>query len=52
MARGIPKIKSLYSVLRSDDSDCLDSQSVIDIIKDLDRRVESIERAIAARLSK
>ena len=58
MPPGISKIKSLYSVLRSKDADCLDFDSVILLLQDIDKRLttisirlETIERPTTVRPS-
>ena len=48
MPKGVPYIKHLYQTLRSEDADCLDLSSVIDLLKDMDKRLESL----AARLDR
>jgi len=48
MPKGIPHIKYLYSVLRGEDADCLRLPEVIELLKDVDKRLESV----AARLDR
>lgn len=40
--KGVPRIKSLYLTLRGSDSDCLDLPSVIELLRDMDKRIESL----------
>ena len=42
MPQGVPHIRHLYATLRGMDADCLDLSSVIDLLKDMDKRLESL----------